>query len=151
MMAEISTQSIEPVKKSVTVKRAPADAFRLWTEGIASWWPVATHSVFQAEVESCFFEGGVGGRIYEKSKEGKESLWGTVTVWDPPRRVVYDFHPGHGPESAGQVEVRFTAVEGGTRVDLVHAGWEKLGERAHEARKSYDRGWTFVLDHFCTQ
>jgi hypothetical protein len=39
-------------------------------------------------------------------------------------------------------------VDGGTRVDLEHRGWEKLGERAAEARQGYSQGWESVLAGF---
>jgi hypothetical protein len=49
------------------------------------------------------------------------------------------------------VEVLFTAVPGGTRLDLVHLGWERLGERARTLRNGYDTGWDFVLGKFVEQ
>jgi hypothetical protein len=33
----------------------------------------------------------------------------------------------------------------GTRIDLEHRGWERLGDRAAEARPQYDEGWESVL------
>lgn len=87
----------------------------------------------------------VGGRIVERYAGGRETTWGTVTHWDAPRRVTFTWHPGHSPETAGEVDVTFHAVAEGTRVELVHTGWERLGDKAAAARRAYNMGWPFVL------
>jgi hypothetical protein len=46
------------------------------------------------------------------------------------------------------VEVAFLPDGDGTRVELTHTGWEALGERAEQARRSYDQGWVPVLERF---
>ena len=66
--------------KVVTVEIPVEDAFRLYTEGIATWWPHATHSVAAENVEEVVFEAREGGRIYERAKSGEEHLWGTVVA-----------------------------------------------------------------------
>lgn len=40
------TTDIAPVTKVVTVNRPLGEAFRIFTEGIATWWPLATHSIY---------------------------------------------------------------------------------------------------------
>ena len=34
----------------------------------------------------------------------------------------------------------------GTRVELTHSGWEKLGDAAASRRVGYDRGWSKLLE-----
>ena len=47
------------------------------------------------------------------------------------------------------MEVRFSAEgAGSTRLDLEHRGWERLGDRAVEARSGYDSGWPQVLERY---
>ena len=47
------------------------------------------------------------------------------------------------------VEIRFTAEDRDTRVELTHSGWEKLGDAAASQRERYDRGWGIVFErHF---
>ena len=47
------------------------------------------------------------------------------------------------------VEVRFTAEDSGTRVELTHSSWEKLGDAAANQRERYDPGWGTVFErHF---
>jgi hypothetical protein len=41
------------------------------------------------------------------------------------------------------------AEDSGTRVELTHSGWEKLGDAAASQRERYDRGWGTVFErHF---
>jgi uncharacterized protein YndB with AHSA1/START domain len=133
------------VRKSVTVRRSVEEAFRVFSEGVATWWPLQTHSVGERSAKTCVLEGRVGGRFFERQEDGTEAVWGTVTVWEPPQRLAFTWHPGRDESTAQEIEIRFTPVDGGTRVELEHRGWEKLGERAEEARNEYESGWDFVL------
>ena len=137
------------VRKSVTVNCTAEDAFRVFTAEVGSWWPFEKgHSVAEAEVETVVLAGVEGGRFYERTKGGEEHLWGTVLVWDPPRRLVCSWHPGRGEETSQQVEVIFTRDGDRTRVDLAHTGWERFGDRAAEAVASYESGWATVLGRY---
>jgi uncharacterized protein YndB with AHSA1/START domain len=140
----MSTRTDLTVRKSVTVGCSPDEAFTLFTEHIATWWPLETHSPAEETPESVVFEPRVGGRVYDRRTGGEESEWATVTVWEPPSRLAVDWHvtPGH---PSTELEVRFTAEGGGTRVDLTHGGWERYGEKARETFDSYDAGWDTVL------
>jgi hypothetical protein len=42
--------------KAVTVDLPVEEAFRLYTEGVATWWPYSTHSVEGKNVETVAFE-----------------------------------------------------------------------------------------------
>jgi uncharacterized protein YndB with AHSA1/START domain len=137
-----------PVRRSVTVKAGPETAFYRFTREIASWWPLPSHSIGGRDAESVAIEERVGGRILERIRGGRECVWGTVTAWDPPRRVAFTWHPGHDPEQAQDVEVRFTGVGSTTRVELVHRGFERLGAQARLARRAYPMGWTYVLGRY---
>jgi uncharacterized protein YndB with AHSA1/START domain len=54
------------------------------------------------------------------------------------------------PQALTEWSATFTPEGGGTRVDLVHEGWEAYAERADEMRSNYggDGGWTTVLGCF---
>jgi len=145
-MTERMRRPQPPVVKSVEVAWTPEAAFRRFTAEIATWWPLRTHSVAGARARSVVFESHVGGRIYEIAADGATSMWGTVLAWEPPHRVAFSFHPGRGEEMAQPVEVRFVATAAGTRLELTHAGWEKLGRLAPFARRGYTVGWAYVLD-----
>jgi hypothetical protein len=139
---------IEPVRKQVRVGLPIEKAFELFTAGIASWWPLLSHSVGGDQAETCFIEGWVGGRIVEVLKDGSQSEWGRVLVWDPDRQVSFHFYPGRMPDTAQEVTVTFSGIADGTLVELVHTGWETLREDALARREGYETGWDYVLARF---
>ena len=141
-------EKIEPVRKSVVVGCSVAEAFRLFTDEMESWWPLATHSIGQEDAKGCYFEGREGGRIYETGADGAIHLWGMVSVWEPPGRVVFAWHPGRQASTAQEVELRFGENDAGTLVELEHRDWEVLGEEASKTRAGYDQGWVLVLDRY---
>lgn len=136
------------VRKSILVDCSVEQAFMTFTERIGEWWPFDGHSLFDAKAETVVFEPHVGGRVYERSAAGEEGLWGTLTAWDPSHGFAMTWHPGRGEETAQDLELRFSAEGGGTRVDLLHTGWERLGDRMQEIGGHYDEGWDLVLGRF---
>lgn len=144
----MAVKTIAPVMRSITVERSPEDAFRIFTERIAEWWPLHTYSVYGDDATGVVFEPGVGGRIVERSKAGEESSWGEILVWEPAHRLSYTWHPGNAPgEPFTEVELRFVAVGDATRVELEHRGWEALAE-PEQTRSGYDEGWPGVLERY---
>ena len=133
------------VRKSVVVAAPVERAWEVFTERIASWWPLDTHSIGKERIEEMVVEGHEGGRVYERLNSGGEESWATVIAWEPPRRLVFSWEI---TEPATEVEVRFTAEGEGTRVDLEHRGWERLGEGAERSRGAYSEGWAYVLGRF---
>jgi uncharacterized protein YndB with AHSA1/START domain len=152
-MSEATAQSIAPVTRTVTVGRTIDDAFRIFTEGMGSWWPLHTHVRALEEhqgvtAEAIVFEGRVGGRILEVMSNGTESPWAEVLEWEPPHRFVMAWKPHGRPTPPTEVEVRFTADGSGTRVELEHRGWERLGEVGQQGRDEYATGWIGVLERY---
>lgn len=138
------------VHKELVVERSVEDAFRLFTEGIAEWWPLdRSYSVFEDQSDHPVMECHEGGRIYEVSKTGEEAEWGSVLEWDPPHLLRVRWHPGAAVADATEFVVRFTAVgHAVTKVDLVHTGWEQFGDGAGERYDGYNRGWDIVLGEY---
>lgn len=141
----------DPVRRGVTVASDVEETFRLFTEDIAAWWPSETHSMAAyrddgTTVRELVFETRQGGRIYEIASDGTEGTWATVTAWDPPRRVVLAWKPNLRDEPPTEVEVTFSSVDGGTRVDLEHRCWERLGARAEPLAEAYGPGWAHILE-----
>ena len=136
------TTEVTPLTKTVTVNRPPEEAFRIYTEGIATWWPLETHSPSQ-KAETVIMEPREGGRLYERTRDGEEVDWGEILVWEPPHRLVHSWHLG-GP-AATEVELRFRPEGDGTLIELEHRGWERHGDRAADLRMQYDSGWDFVF------
>ena len=133
------------VEKSVTVSVPVRRAFEVFTAEIGTWWPLRTHAVDTERSETVVMEGRVGGRLFERTPTGEEHVWGTLVAWEPPNRIVYSWHPGRGEETAQEVEITFSPEGEGTRVDIRHYGWEKLGDRLEETVASYNEGWDKVI------
>jgi uncharacterized protein YndB with AHSA1/START domain len=144
----MSTSTSAPVvHKSILVDAPPEEAFRAFTAGISDWWPFDSHSVGGERTHEAVFEERVGGRLYERTDGGEEAEWATVLEWEPPIRFVLSWHVNPDDPST-EVEVRFTPEADGTRVELDHRGWERLGDKASAARGSYDSGWDVVLGRY---
>ncbi len=133
----MSTTTTEAIRKTVLVDFAPEEAFDLFTAGIASWWPVGTHSYGGDGVTDVVFEARAGGRVYERTSAGRQD-WANVVELDAPNRLVLEWLIGEAHGS--RVEVRFTPEGPGTRVELEH---RDFGTSA--PRERYETGWDVVL------
>jgi uncharacterized protein YndB with AHSA1/START domain len=143
--------TIEPVRAAVDVAVDPDRAWEVFTTGIASWWPVATHSVAAGDdgvPEQLVLEPREGGEIYEIFG-GVKRHWARIHTWSPPHTLGYTWqvNPDNPPSD---VVVTFTPVEDGTRVEVVHSGWEAYGANRDALRASYsgEGGWPLVLAAF---
>ncbi len=146
MLAEESR--IEPVVKSLRLSLTPDEAFRLFTEEVAAWWPLDTHSVGEDQAVSVRFEARVGGRIVETTADGVEHEWGRVTSWEKGRGIEFSWYPGLPEDQQTVVEVRFREVSGGSEMILIHSGWEARGDDGLSVRDNYDSGWDYVLEKY---
>ena len=138
---------MEPVRSSVSVEAPIEHAFAVFTDRIGDWWPKQTHSVHEEAASSVGMETRAGGAIFEIFPGGRE-VWGEITTWEPPRRLVFTWHPGYSREEATEVEVRFAQQGEVTVVELEHRGWEARGSQALEIRASYETGWVMTLDRY---
>jgi uncharacterized protein YndB with AHSA1/START domain len=146
-------QTTEAIRRSVTVDCSVEHAFATFTDRIHEWWPLSKYSIDKDESgsppETVIFQGGAGGQIYERTKKGEELKWADVVAFEPPHRFVLSWNASREQDRPRtEIEVTFTDMDGRTRVDLEHRGWEKLGERAAEARQGYGQGWESVLAGF---
>jgi len=138
------TLTIAPVRKSVRVACSIELAFEVFTRAADTWWPTETHALQAGKVESIVWEEHEGGTVYEVSTEGERGHWATILAWEPPGRFVLSWEVVPG-RPATEIEVRFAADGEGTRVDLEHRHWERLGGEGQSTRDSYDGGWDTVL------
>lgn len=141
------TAEIPPVLRTVTVNTTPSEAFRVFTEEIGVWWPLSTHSVFGDTANGVRFD---DGRLVELAADGRRTIWGEVTVWEPPQRLAFTWHPGSDAVPASRVHITFTSDGTATRVELQHDGWEAFGRDGRDRRRRYNgpRAWGYVLDYF---
>ena len=130
------------VRSTVTVPIAPAHAFDVFTGEIDTWYRRGSSSLHAAGPASGLrIEPGVGGRLVEVPSDPAEPPRerGLITAWEPPARLVFVDHRDT------EVEVRFEAIDGGTRVTLEHRGLDRLPDdvAARLARYGWQRlaGW----------
>jgi uncharacterized protein YndB with AHSA1/START domain len=143
-----TTEQVAPVRKSITVRASVERAFKVFTEDFDSWWPRG-HHIGSSPMTRGVIEPRVGGRCYSEQQDGTECDWGQILVWDPPHRFVWawqitaDWKYQPDLAQSSEVEVRFTAVPGGTRVDLEHRHLERHGAGAAQMRAGIDspNGW----------
>jgi len=89
-------QTPAPVRQSVHVDSDVENAFRLFTESFASWWP-------------------------GDESEHEEIREGRVILWDPPRRIEFEWARGRSET----VNLEFETEGAGTRVIVTHTGWQR--------------------------
>jgi DNA-binding transcriptional ArsR family regulator/uncharacterized protein YndB with AHSA1/START domain len=142
---DMPTSTIAPLFKTIVVPLTVKDAFDLFFTRMSTWWPLATHSVYEEGADAVTVDGRHGGHLVEHARDGRAADWGEIREGDPPRRAVFTWHPGYSDGPSTEVEVRFTADGEFTRVDLEHRGWEALGSRAEAARDGYEKGWNTVF------
>jgi uncharacterized protein YndB with AHSA1/START domain len=137
-----------PLRMSFEVACSVEHAFTVWTSRISAWWP-RDHTVTGQDDLVVVLQGGVGGRIYERTADGVEHDWGEVTVWNPPTRLAYLWHLRQDRDAATEVDIRFQAEgDAGTRVEIEHRGWERLGSAAGAGRERNRAGWGTLLPHY---
>ena len=139
---------------SVTVTEeidAPVQhAFRVFTEGIGSWWDPG-HHILQAELAEMVFEPFVGGHVIDRGTDGSECRWARVLAYDPPNRVCFswdinlNWQVETDPAKASEIEVTFTA-DGPhrTRVVLTHRHLDRHGDGWQGMRAAVSSGWNLA-------
>ena len=148
------TDTQTAVQTSIVVDAPIDQAFTVFTDDIASWWPPEHHL---GEIASMVFEPKVGGSVYDVTKDGAEIRWARVLAYEPPHRVVFswdislDWQIETDLARTSEVEVRFVA-EGAdrTRVELEHRHLDRHGkgfEGMRDAIGSPD-GWDLGLQRF---
>ncbi len=148
--------AIEPITLTRDLDVDPTDAFTVFTERFRTWWPVEA-SWSGSSLESIGIEPFVGGFCFELGPHGLRLDWGRVTAWEPPRRLAFawliggDRVPEPVPGHASDVEVTFEPTATGTRMTLVHRGFERhRGDgAAYRAGMASDAGgWPTLLDRY---
>ena len=138
------------VTTAVDVQAPVEHAFRVFTEGIGSWWN-PEHHILQAELAEMVFVPHVGGHIIDRGTDGSECRWARVLAYDPPRRVCFSWDINQhwplepDPAKTSEVEVTFTAEEPSrTRVVLTHRHLERHGEGWEQMRAAVSSGWSLA-------
>ncbi len=143
--------TIAPIRQAVSVKGTPEGAFALFTQRMNDWWPQGK-TIGPQPRAAVVMEPGVGGRWFEVSESGVETLWGKVLVWEPPARLVLAWQIDAGwkydPNFLTEVELRFTAMGERTQVELEHRNLERFGPTAAEHAAMLGSGWPTLMQLF---
>jgi uncharacterized protein YndB with AHSA1/START domain len=142
------------VRKVMRVQAPPAVAWRVFTEKMGTWWPLAHYKIGKASAVDAIIEPRVGGRWYERGDDGSTCQWGSVLSWEPPARLVLswditaDFQ--YDPTLKTEIEVRFIPDGAHTRVELEHRCLDRYGARRDEMRRIFDTegDWGKLLESF---
>lgn len=138
---------IEPLVTTFDIDRPVEQVFRIWTVHFARWWPPAHTASGEPDVQVTL-EPRLGGRIYERTRAGATHDWGEITTWEPPHRLGYRWHLRRDRADSTDVEIRFRPRGPGTRVEIEHRGWERLGALGPDWREANRAGWANLLPHF---
>ncbi len=139
---------IAPLRLSYELACSPEHAFEVWTERLSAWWPRG-HSASGSPDTLVVLEPRLGGRIFERTPDGDEIDWGEVTEWSPPQRFGYLWHIGRERAQATDVELTFVDLgDGRTRLDIVHSGWERLGDEGVAWQEANTRGWGALIPSY---
>ncbi|HEX6420626.1 MAG TPA: VOC family protein [Acidimicrobiales bacterium] len=133
------------VRATVEVALPPAEAFRVFTAEIGSWYVVDRHTVVDHErTVDVRLEPHVGGRLLEvhDAATGAGRELARITAWEPPRMLAFS------DARRTDTEVRFEPVAGGARtaVTIEQRGLDRLppGEAEHVRR----HGWPLLAGWF---
>ena len=76
------------VRKVVNVQAPQAIAWRVFTEKMGAWWPLAYYKIGKANAVDAVIEPRVGGRWYERGDDGSMRQWGERTWLGNRTRVL---------------------------------------------------------------
>ena len=160
MTTQPTSGNVDPnsLRKVTMVQAPPAVAWRVFTEQMGTWWPLAVYKIGKANAVDAVMEPRVGGRWYERGDDGSTCDWGSVLLWEPPTRLVlsWDINANwqYDPDLKTEIEVRFIAEgESATRVELEHRKLDRYGARRDEMRRIFDTegDWGRLLAMFAAR
>ena len=120
---------------AIRVAGPPAEVFDVFTREIGQWWePNAMFRFTPRSPGIVSFEGGEGGRFIETLPSGKVFEIGRIKTWLPGEKLVFGWRQAtFARDQDTEVEIRFEAVGGETRVTVEHRGWDSVPQQ-HVAR-----------------
>lgn len=120
---------------ALRIAAPPETVFDAFTDDIALWW--RPNSLFSFTPRSPGVMAFEDGRLVERLPTGKVFEVGQVRAWERGARLVFGWRQAaFTPEMDTEVEVRFEAVEEGTRVTVEHRGWDSV-PAPHVARHGF--------------
>lgn len=145
--------SPEVIVASRKVKATREEAFAAFVM-LHRWWPreLTWGGDNLAEIG---LETKTNGRAFERTRDGKIAVWGTVLSIHRPEQIVIawqikqDRTPEPSEATASRVDVRFTSVDAATtEVTVVHRDFPRHGDgwQAYRAAMGGKNGWPRLID-----
>lgn len=140
----------------IEIKQNREEVFNKFLDSFSSWYP-REYTWAQESLDTIQIEPAANGRCFERGPLDFECDWGRVLEYEKPEKVVFTWQISPGrepvpdPEKAGEVEIRFKAVnENATEITLEHRNFERYGDEAQEYRDAMasSQGWPYILDSF---
>jgi uncharacterized protein YndB with AHSA1/START domain len=135
-----SFDGILTVRRSIHIKAPPERVWREFEtfEAMSRWWGTGHRLVV--------YEPREGGRIeMEVEVDGALTRFGgRITVYTAGRELTFEDN-WIGPKAWAapiMLTLRLTPALGGTLVELIEHGFERLGEGAGEVHRGLEGGWT---------
>ncbi len=140
--------------QSIQIAASPEKVFHAYVEKINEWWPWQgksnryTWAPKSTEPSEIRFEPKLGGRYFERFKDGSEFEIGRITTYEPPSKLAFTWAGRDWPPGQSFFELSFDAEAGGTLLTLTHSGFEIFGEQAEEMVQGYTLGSAEILGVF---
>ncbi|WGH78402.1 ArsR/SmtB family transcription factor [Jannaschia ovalis] len=112
-LGALAPEGLDDEIHALTVRLTPEEAWRLFLDDIAIWWPVAelSYSALRAgALPQAVIR--VGDRLRETAFDGAQLDWAAIDTAQPPERLVLDWRLG----LRTRLTVRFTPDPEGCRV-----------------------------------
>lgn len=139
-----------------TVNAPIEQAFEVFVDKIGTWWP-PEYTWAKGNLDEFGIEPKYEGQCYERSKDGKVEVWGTVLTVSRPEHIVFawqitaDRSPEPNIALASRVDVRFSAATPETTdIVLVHRDFPRHGQgwQKYHSNMASKSGWPKLLDHY---
>lgn len=135
----------------------PAErAFAVFVDEIHTWWP-RDLTWAGDNLDKVGIEAKIGGRAYERDRNGGMATWGTVLSMKRPEHIVLawqikaDRTPEPSEAAASRVDARFVVVDPRTTdVVVVHRDFPRHGDgwQAYKAQMGGKNGWPRLIEAY---
>lgn len=133
----------DPIVHEYGLACSAEQAFAVYTRRIGEWW-LPEYSPNAETLETVTIEPDVGGRVLFSHRVEGDIVWGHVTDWQPPRRLVHTSVLAQPGDHPSQITVGFTPEGEGCRFSFAHGGWND----ANAAARDKFSEWRLILDRF---
>jgi uncharacterized protein YndB with AHSA1/START domain len=132
----------EVLERRIALSCSPAHAFRVFTTMTDLWWPRHHRRTAAATM---VFEPKLGGRLLERGPDGSDWVIGTITSFEPPEHLSFDWFPG-SPAAPTTVDIAFREASAGTEIAITHRALSEGAIAAWPAKVAlFERGWDAIL------